>query len=136
VGKHAFQEQITAAVRRLYSKHIVEVEHSFNGALRNPKTGARLRVDIYVPRKKLVIECDGPQHWDKNNWLNVRTRRLGYTPAYETDRIKERFCQKRRLRTIRIRYGTDVSVEHIGTLLRKAQGRREGKEKWPPSPMG
>lgn len=80
--------------------------------LKNPATNAHLRFDFYLPEKNMCIEFDGKQHFetckkfdglDKNEVIKRQFR----------DSIKDRFCEYRGMKMLRISYKQIAKIEHI-----------------------
>lgn len=75
----------------------------------SPK-GFKLRFDIYIPSKNLLIEADGSQHYNKNN------------PNYndycaQCDSIKDHWCLENNITLIRIKYSKKVTDEYIESFI-------------------
>ena len=83
----------------------------------NPKTNNQLKFDIYIEDINLIIECDGTQHYVKNSYFNNLALQAGYTPVYETDKIKEEYCNNHNIKLIRIPYSRIVTKEYVQSFL-------------------
>ena len=94
-------------------------QKSFDSCI-NPKTGAKLFFDFYLPDYNCCIEYDGEQHF--------RPRKTGYFTFKEVeeiqyrDKIKENYCKKHNIKLVRISY-TDyskLSLEYIKNRISKS----------------
>lgn len=118
-GISKFQYSVLNIVRELFPDEEVLSEETFDGLI-NPITGNSLRVDIYIPKFNLIIECDGDQHNDENHYFNIMTLKNGRTPSYVTDQIKNNYCERNKIKLIRIPYTKNVSKTSIEELLNES----------------
>lgn len=58
--------------------------------------GGRLRFDIYIPSKKSIIEIQGEQHFDKDNFYANNTM--------EHDEIKRKYCKDNKIKLFEVIY--------------------------------
>jgi hypothetical protein len=68
--------------------------------LLNPKTGCRLRLDIYIPKLRLAIEYDGKQHYRKAKY-QTKTQ---FKDGQARDKIKNKLCKDKKVTLVRITY--------------------------------
>lgn len=100
--KSVFEDKIKTYFFQRFSDCVEEKE--FEDCL-SPK-GYKLKFDIYIPSKNLLIEADGSQHYDKNN--------PHYKEYYkQCDLIKNEWCIKHNIRLIRIKYSRNVTDKYI-----------------------
>lgn len=112
-----FQTTVTKFVRQYYGvQHQIAEEYSFQDCI-NPRTNYPLRFDIFVADMGIAIECDGVQHNVKNSYFNNLVLNAGYTPTYETDKIKEEYCKKHNITLIRIPYVKCITQEYVESFL-------------------
>lgn len=94
-------------------------EYSFSDC-RNPKTGALLRFDFYLPTFNVCIEFDGYQHFHQNEfdssywWGSVNLQEIRYR-----DSIKNKYCLEHEIVLYRISYNdiTKIDDSYILGLL-------------------
>ena len=79
--------------------------------LHSPK-GSLLRYDFYLPDKKILIEFDGIQHYEPDNYLNQNN----YIYRQQCDRMKNQYAKDNELRLYRIPY-TAINKITIKTLF-------------------
>lgn len=111
-----FQTSVTNYIRQIYSSYQIFEEMTFSDCV-NPKTDNLLRFDIYVKDINLIIECDGVQHYAKDSYFNNLALQSGYTPVYETDKIKDKYCSIHNIKLIRIPYSRIVTKEYVQSFL-------------------
>lgn len=115
--KHSkFQTSVTNYIRQIYNNYRIFEEMTFSDCI-NPKTNNQLKFDIYIEDINLIIECDGTQHYVKNSYFNNLALQAGYTPVYETDKIKEEYCNNHNIKLIRIPYSRIVTKEYVQSFL-------------------
>lgn len=87
------------------------IEYNYRKAIRNPKTGKPLELDIFFPTKKVAIEVDGPMH---------------FIPVYGPQRLRDQQeydlatdneCLKKNIRLIRL--GTTIIEDGGDPLVRQ-----------------
>ena len=68
----------------------------------NPKTGAKLKFDFYLPDYNICIEYDGEQHFCYSNsgWNTEENHKK----VVYSDSIKNKYCQNFNIKLIRISY--------------------------------
>lgn len=111
-----FQMAVTKYVRKLFKDALIIEEATFDCCI-NPKTNYKLKFDIYIPDKNMIIECDGIQHNYKESYFNKLTEKAGYTPCYITDKIKECYCNENNIKLVRIPYSRVVNEEYVYSFL-------------------
>lgn len=80
----------------------------------------RLPFDIYIPKKRIIIEYDGQQHFKYVKFFH-KTRR-GYLKARYRDRLKEILAAKHDLKVIRLNYKQTITKELILEFLVREHG--------------
>lgn len=104
--KSVFKDKIKSYFFTKFSDCIEEKE--FDTCL-SPK-GYKLKFDVYIPSKNLLIEADGSQHYDKNN-PNFNEYQQ------QCDRIKDEWCLKNNITLIRIKYSKKVTDQYIEKFI-------------------
>lgn len=104
--KSVFEDKVKSYFFTKFSDCIEEKE--FEDCLSSK--GYKLRFDIYVPSKNLLIEADGTQHYDKNN-PNYNEYRV------QCDTIKEEWCIKNKIKLIRIKYSKNITDKYIENFI-------------------
>lgn len=85
---------------------IYECEKKFEGCF-NPETNRKLPFDIWIPSENLIVEYDGPQHFE-----NIYGEKELKDTIYR-DNIKNNFCKENNINLLRIKYDNnnpDVEV--------------------------
>ena len=104
--KSVFEDKIKTYFFQHFPDCVEEKE--FNDCL-SPK-GYKLRFDIYIPSKNLLIEADGSQHYDINN--------PNYNEyQHQCDTIKDKWCEKNKICLIRIKYSKNVTDSYIENYI-------------------
>ena len=62
-------------------------------------------------RERIAFEYDGEQHFDKN--LYKKLYGDGFEEQVKRDRIKDKLCNKKNIRLIRIKYNEPITKSHI-----------------------
>jgi len=75
----------------------------------NPKTQQPLFFDFYLPALRMVIEYDGPHHFEPVYGLKAL-----HEQQYR-DKLKKQFCKKKKIKLLRIPYHT----LNIGTAIQR-----------------
>ena len=66
--------------------------------------------DFFVPSKNLLIEYDGEQHYIKNSFGHCDEE---LDRIKERDKIKTLFCEKNKIKLLRISYMEAEKIEEI-----------------------
>lgn len=82
----------------LQKNYIFKREYIFNDCI-NPKTGALLRFDFYLPDYNICIEYDGIQHFEESTWRHEKLEDVQYR-----DSLKNNYCMSNNIKLIRIPY--------------------------------
>lgn len=69
----------------------------------------KLPFDFYLPKKKLLIEFDGEQHYSGNNFFGLDS----HFKTKNNDKIKNKFCHDNKLDLIRIPFYEINNLEKI-----------------------
>lgn len=75
--------------------------------------GENLRLDFFLPRKKLAVEVQGDQHKHYNAFFHKDKR--AFKAAQERDKRKAEWCRINGVQLVQIDWGTET--ENIQTLL-------------------
>lgn len=86
---------------------------------KNPKTGAKLRFDFYLPDYNCCIEYDGKQHYSYNN--NWHYNFEYFKQIKDRDIIKDNYCKQNNIKLVRIPYWEFDKINH-DYLLEKILG--------------
>lgn len=86
-------------------------EKKFN-ELTCPRTGNHLRYDFFIPKLKMCIEFDGIQHFKYCKQFDGEDRTL-VVKRQERDRLKDRHCEFRGFKMLRIKYTQIKKIEAI-----------------------
>lgn len=65
-----------------------------------------LRLDFYLPRLSLAIECQGQQHYEYTS--HFHKHRLGFADAKRRDNRKREWCELNRINLIELPYNEDI----------------------------
>lgn len=74
-----------------------ELEKTFDGCV-NPKTNNKLRFDIYIPNKNVIIEYDGIHHYKPIYGEDILRE------SQFRDKIKDEYCKSNNIDLLRIPY--------------------------------
>lgn len=107
-----FSQKVLCLLSEIYQNHTITEEKTFDDLV-NDKTGHKLRLDFYIEELKIAIECDGKQHHEIEHYFNKKTIENGHTPSYITDKLKEEYCLKNKIKLIRIPYHKNVTMNYI-----------------------
>lgn len=78
-------------------------EKTFDDLLSNK--GSKLRFDFYLPYLNLIVEYDGPQHFEPIKWFGGEEY---YNNLVENDKIKEKYCKQHDIKLFRIKYNENI----------------------------
>lgn len=92
-GEHKIQTILNEMNVNFYS------QYRFDDCV-NPKTGAKLRFDFYLPDYNCCIEYDGEQHF--SNTFNLPEE--DYEVYLENAKRKDSYCKKHNIKIIHIKY--------------------------------
>jgi hypothetical protein len=107
-------------IHRFLKKHKVEFiqEKQFKG-LYNPYTKQPLRIDFWIPNKRLAIEYNGSQHYKIHKIYHSKNPDIARHQLFEQkyrDYIKKLFCQIKEIKLLII---TSYQYREIHKILRK-----------------
>jgi hypothetical protein len=68
-----------------------------------------LRFDFWLPDFNVLIEYDGPQHFESKEYFGGKSN---FESTIRRDRIKSCYAQKKKIRLIRVKY-TETKVERF-----------------------
>ena len=63
--------------------------------LRNDRTGVPLPVDAYFPKNNLIVEYNGPRHYDARYWTTVTDAYVDLDEIKRRDKLKESLSRQR-----------------------------------------
>ena len=75
---------------------------------RNPETGKLLLFDFFIPEKNTLIEFDGKQHFRETKFFKSSLKEI-----QKRDEIKNGFCEREKIKLIRIPYSRFNFIEDI-----------------------
>lgn len=106
--KSVFQDLVFKYLKELFPGVFIKQEVSFKSC-KSPK-GFLLKFDFYIKSKNLIIEADGPQHYNTKN------------PMYssyvaECDIIKNIWAVNNNINLIRIPYSRNITTKYINKFL-------------------
>jgi len=78
-----------------------------------------LELDFNLPELRLGIEYDGEQHFDKELYNKLYGE--GFEEQVKRDKLKEKLCNKKKIKLIRIKYDEPLNISNIKKKL-KARG--------------
>lgn len=94
-----------------------EYEKSFDECY-NPKTNKKLKFDGYFKEFNLLVEYDGIQHYEMNNYFHKTEEQ--FKSSLIKDKIRNEFCENNNINLLRIRYDDKVDTdEDLIILLKK-----------------
>lgn len=101
-----FENKVYEHLITIFSIETVERQKTFEGL----KSKNKLRYDFYIPSINLLVEADGPQHYDTNHWhySDGTTQR---------DELKNRYALENGINLVRIRYEPRLSLDHVKNAL-------------------
>lgn len=106
--KSIFQNLVYTYLKEIYPDNIIKQEVTFESC-KSPK-GFLLKFDFYIKDKNLLIEADGPQHYNIKNH--------NYNPyVVECDVIKNRWAETNSINLIRIPYSKKITKQYIYKFL-------------------
>lgn len=77
----------------------------------NPKTFKKLPFDFYLPKKNIIIEYQGEQHYKKTGYFEKRAG--GLEGLQYRDNIKKQYCQDKDIIFIEISYNNFNNINQI-----------------------
>jgi len=115
IGDSVGQLYATYMVSFLVKEDII-LSNAQPWGLVNPKTGARLQLDILLPLSRVAIEFQGPQH---ERPTRLYPDEAEFQSLQERDRLKRELSASLGIRLIEIR-AEDLSFPRLAELLREA----------------
>lgn len=79
--------------------------------LRNPSTGRKLFVDIYLENKSVAIEYDGEQHFRFIKHMHVSMD--NFIKQLERDRAKDKLLSEHGIKLLRFRYDEPLNMDYV-----------------------
>lgn len=94
--------------------------------LKNPKTGRNLEADVYDPVNRLLLEYDGPQHTEENEYFGVDEEKL--LSQKERDKLKRDICKELNIKFIAVDCTVDSYVLGENKKLKYIKRSNEERE--------
>ncbi len=82
-----------------------------------------LFLDIFFPRLKLAIECDGQQHFAFSKFFHSDA--MSFNRQKKNDKIKEEYCNENKITLVRIKYNDQMTVEFLSQKILEAFKKTE-----------
>lgn len=78
------------------------------------KNNVCLRFDFYIPKKNLLIEYQGEQHYKSFDFSKMkRAETEKFHSLQENDRLKRNFCKERNIKELEIMFSEYENIESI-----------------------
>ncbi len=105
MAKSELHKKVLSLVRECYPKETIKEELPI-------KIGNKtLYLDIYLPRLKIALECDGQQHSKFNKFFHADI--ASFNQQKKNDKNKEDYCEEEGISLIRVKYNDSMTVENI-----------------------
>lgn len=107
----SFEMYVGEIFKELYPDVTLELQKTFDNCCSNPEDKrTKLKFDFYCPEMNLLIEVDGPSHWNPNSfWYDDEVVRR--------DRFKDEYAQRSGISLIRVRYRPGLKRSDIEEIL-------------------
>ena len=92
-----------------YFQEKAELEKRFDWLI-NSKTGRKLPLDGYFPKRGIAIEYNGPQHYCIDGVFTKTQEELKYRQWLDTE--KERLCNEHLIYVVKVHYLTTVTIAY------------------------
>lgn len=123
-AKKLAKKRIGDSIGQLYATYMtfllvpeeIIISNAQPWGLVNPRTGAKLQYDILLPRSRVAIEFQGPQH---DRPTELYPDEAQFRAQQERDRLKRKLSTALGIRLIEVR-AEDLSFERLAQLLREA----------------
>lgn len=89
-------------------------------------TGKMLRFDIHLPEHNILIEYDGPHHFEPTHYGSGYDVDEAFSRQVANDHIKNEFCEQQNIHLIRIPY----TIKHPDAYIRMALTKEMSPERW------
>ncbi len=116
-----FEFKVLDILKMIFINHTFELQKTFSDCRTSNDSRSCLRFDIYSPSLNLLVETDGPQHYDNTHpWYSDE--------LVSRDIMKNKWAEQKDILLIRIKYDPNLTKEHVlsilsGTpLMQKMQG--------------
>ncbi len=106
-------------VMMLFNKilpNLIAIDNGFYSWLKSPH-GSPMQLDRYYPELKLAIEVDGRQHVQYSTYFHSSID--AFEHQKRCDKIKNKVCNERGIKLIRIRYDMPLNLESLLRRLRR-----------------
>ena len=85
---------------------------------RNPATNQKLKFDFYLPLKNILIEYDGPQHFEEGRHIGGYVSTLADLKSTQLrDKIKTNYAEQNGIELIRIKY---TKFKKLNSILKES----------------
>jgi hypothetical protein len=84
--------------------------------LKNPKTKRTLSFDFFIPSKNMVIEYDGPQHFNMCRIHGHMINQLQFENIVYRDNLKNEYALNNSIKMVRIPY---IKLKNVEDILQK-----------------
>ena len=85
-----------------------EMEKEFPDLI-NPRTGANLKLDFWLPDHNMAIEYDGGHHLTANNHYHDGCKK-SFKSQLARDHIKDKWCKNKDFTMLRIKCNEDTQI--------------------------
>lgn len=101
-------------LKQIYPSQIIKQDYHIK------VNGKSLYIDLYIPRLKLAIECDGEQHDSFNKFFHQDV--TDFMRQKGNDKFKEEYCEVQGITLVRVKYKEDLSVNDLLLRIKDALG--------------
>ena len=108
--KSDLHKSVYSIVKELYPNDVVLEEE----VIKLEKQGV-LYVDIYMPKLKIAIECDGIQHKKFNRFYHGDI--FQFKRQQKNDALKDQYCQDNGITLVRVAYDEKIDAEKLSVKI-------------------
>lgn len=105
-------KEVYRTVKELYPKEKVLQEQTIK------INGKNLYLDIYIPRIKVALECQGEQHYKFNKFFHSNS--ADFIQQKKNDELKKIFCKESGITLVEVLYNDSIDKELIFNKILKA----------------
>lgn len=121
----AFESLVGDVLKETFPDHVFEKQKWFEGCGTVVNKRGRLRFDFYCEKLNLLVEADGPAHYNERDWRHS-------SDLIRRDKVKNDFANKAGITLIRIPYTVNYDVNKIkqylsGNPLKRSVGQPAAK---------
>lgn len=99
----SYHERARKIIKEVYPFDIILEEVDLPGT--NVGTSVQLRADFYVPKRKIIIEVHGEQHYEYNSMFHASD--ADFKKGQAKDKNKRRWCEMNKISYIELPYNED-----------------------------